>query len=413
MKRIAQNISVFAALLLAGCSLDKPVSVPQGWLTISGGISVNNEVITKSVVEAPAEYVITITDSEGEIVKKNTYGEIVSAGGKITLDEGNYLLSAISSDNELPYSAFETPFYGASQQFTITAGNETNLGTITCTMLQAKVTIGYSEEFLEMVTGDALVSVAVNPDAPLNYALNYNGGNPTYEERAGYFAVSEDGSSTMAITFKGSVDGKSQRMTKTITSLKPATWHCVEFIKKIDDDGNATFDVKITDLIEDSELKNDIIAQEVIIGEDPDAPKGDGGIKLESTCAYDITKPVIVPELGETFNLTMKATIPNKVKKFLVEIQSDNEAFITSVKAINIDSAVLDLVNPSAGAIEVFTTILPFPYGKDVLGKEVIDFDLSDAQVPLLAFKGTHAFIMKVTDEQGCKKDIKLELKVE
>jgi len=405
--------SIIATVVASGCSMDTPSPIPEGWLNFAGGISVSNEVQTKSTVEAPSEYVISIIDSEGEIIKSSTYGEIVSAGKKIKLAEGDYIISAVSSSEQIPYSAFEKPYYGVSEHFTISAGKQTDLGTLTCTLLQTKVTIGYSEDFLKMVTGDASVNVAVNPDAPLTYSLSYNSGTPTYEEKAGYFAISEDLSSTMVITFKGSVEGKSQKMTKTLSALKAATWHRIEFVKKIDDDGNASIDVKITDLIEDKELKNDTTAQEVVIGDDPDAPKGDGGIKLESTCSYDITKPVVVPKSGESFNLTMMATVPNKVKKFVVEIQSDNEAFITSVKAVNDGSTVLDLVNPSEGAIQIFTTLIPFPYGKDVLGKQTINFDLSQAQIPLLAFAGTHAFVMKVTDEKGCKKDIQIQLVVE
>ena len=100
------------------------------------------------------------------------------------------------------------------------------------------------------------------------------------------------------------------------------------------------------------------------------------------------------------------------MKKFEVEIRTTSETFASSVASINDGQTVLDLVNPSAGAQQVFSSILPFPYGNDVYDKDVIDFDLSDAQEPLLAFPGDHTFIMKVTDQQGCKKEIPIVLTV-
>ena len=56
--------------------------------------------------------------------------------------------------------------------------------------------------------------------------------------------------------------------------------------------------------------------------------------------------------------------------------------------------------------------IVPFPHGEELLNATVIDFDLSEAQTPLLAFSGTHTFKMNVTDNKGCRKSIEIKLVV-
>ena len=161
-------------------------------------------------------------------------------------------------------------------------------------------------------------------------------------------------------------------------------------------------------------VANDVTGDETIIGKDPNAPTGDGGIKLQSTCGFDISQPITVPK-GENdpFVLTMKAIVPNGVRKFTVEIESTNSLFPDAVAAINDGETTLDLVNPSKGAINVFTTILPFPYGDDVKDKTEIDFDLSAAKGPLVFYAGTHTFRMVVIDNTGCRNEIPVTLVVE
>ena len=109
----------------------------------------------------------------------------------------------------------------------------------------------------------------------------------------------------------------------------------------------------------------------------------------------------------------MNAVVPNGVKRFTVEIESTNPDFTGSVASVNGGQTTLDLVNPSSGAIDVFTNLIPFPYGSAVEGKTEIPFDLSAAQVPILGFIGSHTFKMIVIDKTGCRNEIPVVLVVE
>ena len=228
--------------------------------------------------------------------------------------------------------------------------------------------------------------------------------------RTGYFALNNGENTSMTVTFKGLVEGKNQKMTAAVSGVKAKDWHIITFLKKVDASGNASFAIEIDGLVADAELDNDVSGVEEGDGNDPQAPAGDGGIELVSTCDYDITQPITVPAEGTAFNLTMQAIIPDGARKFTVDIASTNEDFIGSVNTVG--GTTLDLINPSEASLGVFD-IVPFPHGSELSGATSINFDLSAAQVPLLAFKGTHTFTMNVTDNNGCRKSIDIVLVVE
>ena len=401
-----------AAVVLSSCSKDifNYGSAKTGTLSFASmQLVVSEDVNPATKAEAAGdEYVISIYGSDGQLVGQTKTWSEVRNTGTMQLPAGDYTMQVRSSSSNVPEAKFNSPMYGASRSFSITAGETTNIGSITCTLLQAIVTVSYNEAFLGTVTGDGKASVELQSGYPLDYALSYNEGSPQYERRLGYFALNED-EATVSVTFKGSIDGKTQKMTATITGVKARDWHIITFMKKVDADGNASFSVEIDGLVEDVELSNDVTAEENGDGEDPNAPSGDGGIELVSTCDYDITQPVTVPATG-SFPLTMTAKIPNGALKFTVDIASTNEDFISSVNSVG--GTTLDLINPSEAALGIFD-IVPFPHGSDLKGKTEIEFDLSGAQTPLLAFKGTHTFTMNVVDQKGCKKSIEISLKVE
>ena len=358
-----------------------------GTLSFDGlSIEVSDEVhkVTTKAEAAGDDYTLFLYDNAGKLVWQKTYQE-VRGGGDVSLPVGDYSLEARSTSADVPNAKFNAPVYGATKDFAIKAGVTTTLGSITCKLLQAVVSVGYNEDFLKSVTGDGAATVELAAGYPLEYKLEYSNGNPTYDHSMGYFAVNGN-DATIALVFKGSIDGKTQRMRATITNVKAQDWHVVTIIKKVDASGNASFTVEIDGLVEDAELNGELI----------------------STSVYDITKTVTVPETG-AFPLTMTAKIPNGVRKFTVDIASTNADFINSVNSVG--GTTLDLINPSEAAMGVFD-IVPFPHGAELSGKTEIEFDLSDAQAPLLAFKGTHTFTMNVIDNKGCRKSIPISLEV-
>ena len=411
-KNIIIAIASAAMVLFASCQ-KTPISAEKGfgYLSFSEFTLGLDETVETKATAASGNYTITIFDADGNEEMRKTYEEVKNNDNKLSIPAGSYTLVASSSSDEVPAAAFEQPVYGVSKEFTIEAGMTTPIGELVCTLQQCKVTVSYSDDFLKMVTGPCSTKVTVDPEMPLEYVLN---ADKTYEQSAGYFAVT---GSTMIVVFKGNINGNSAAQTLSITNIAPKQWRQIKFIPKVDEEGNATFDIVIQDLISDATLNNAVDPEEEIIGEDPDAPKGDGGITLapdyENGCDEEITdleNILIVPVATRDMAIRFRATVPNGVKKFNVLIDSDNEAFLAAVDAAK--ARELDLINPSEDN-EVIFTVVPFPHGQELVGQTDIAFNLDAAQDAITIYSGRHTFKMVIVDQTGCKNEIPVVMVVE
>ena len=424
-KNIIYAIVSLAMVLFASCQKPSVNSNEgHGYLTFSEFSLDLDEAVETKASAASRNYNISVLDADGNVVYSKTYGDVLDAGS-ISLPAGTYTLVAKSLEQDVPEAAFEHPIYGVEEEFSITAGETTSIGSLTCTLLQCKVTVSYSDEFLASVTGAGSTKVSVTAGYPLEYQLQANG---RYDQSAGYFAVN---GTTMEVVFSGSIEGKSQKMTKVFNDIKPRQWRQIKFVKKTNAQGNATFDIVINDLIDDATLNNSVSADkdENVIGADPMAPKDDGGIKiLNDGCDASITfteKNIVNdPVTGEQINSTgvidipitsnpmaikLKAVVPAGIQKFTVDIATDNSAFANAVAVA--DATHLDLVNPSEANMVIFE-VVPFPYGADLMGATERSFDISNAQAAIVNYKGTHVFTLTIVDVNGKKKTTEVTMSV-
>ena len=406
MKKILFAAASAAMMLFASCQKSAVQNVKgDGFLSFGEfTLGVDEEVITKAD-PAGDNYSITILDAEGNNVKTLTYAQVKENDDMISLSEGSYTLEAKSLAGDVPTASWENPVYGTSKQFNIEAGEVTEIGNLVCTLLQCKVTVAYGDDFLAAITGAGSTSVEVTSGHPLDYVLNANG---TYDQSAGFFAVGEG--STMTVVFKGNVDGKTAKMTKTFTGIAAKQWRQIKFVQKTNEQGQATFDIVINDLISDETLNNSVDASEEVIGEDPDAPKGDGGITLDFDYAAgcdaeltDLNNMVIVPESERVMSIKLKAGAPNGILKFTVDIESTSESFRNALDAAG--GASIDLINPSP-ANDIIFQVVPFPHGAELVGQTEVAFDLSAAQEAIVNYPGTHTFMMTIVDQTFCSKKI-------
>ena len=413
MKKILFAAASAAMMLFASCQKSAVQNVKgDGFLSFGEfTLGVDEEVITKAD-PAGDNYSITILDAEGNNVKTLTYAQVKENDDMISLSAGSYTLEARSLAGDVPTASWENPIYGTSKQFNIEAGEVTEIGNLVCTLLQCKVTVAYSDDFLAAITDAGSTSVEVTSGHPLDYVLNANG---TYDQSAGYFAVGEG--STMTVVFKGNVGGKTAKMTKTFTGVAAKQWRQIKFVQKTNEQGQATFDIVINDLISDETLNNSVDASEEVIGEDPDAPKGDGGITLDFDYAAgcdaelaDLNNMVIVPKSERVMSIKLKAGAPNGILKFTVDIESTSESFRNALDAAG--GASIDLINPSP-ANDIIFQVVPFPHGAELVGQTEVAFDLSAAQEAIVNYPGTHTFMMTIVDQTFCSKKIPVTMIVE
>ena len=107
---------------------------------------------------------------------------------------------ARSIAGDVPVKAWEKPVYGVSYPFSIAAGLVTTVDEqLVCTLLQCKVTVAYSDDFLALVTGAGSTKVELTAGEPLEYTLSKSEDVVTYDQRAGYFAVNGN---SMTVTLR-------------------------------------------------------------------------------------------------------------------------------------------------------------------------------------------------------------------
>ncbi len=418
-------------MLAASCQKTAVNNVKgNGFLSFSEfSLGLDEEVITKASA-AGNNYTILINDLDGNEIIKKSYGEVKNNGNMISIPAGDYVLVARSVEEEMEIAAFEQPVYGVSKEFSIQAGMITSIGELTCTLLQCKVTVDYSDEFLATVTGDCITTVEVTAGYPLQYAL---GADKKYDQSAGYFAVNGN---TMTVNFKGHIDGfEGVTMSKTFSGIAPRQWRQIKFIPFVNEEGTATFDIVINNLISDEILNNELTAEEDVIGTDPNAPEDDGGIRLllaegcdntitatEEDIVYDgdgnqinstgiINIPIapLAADGSTTMSILFDAVIPEGLAELTVDISTNSPEFEGAVGVAN--AAHIDLVNPTCDPL-IFD-VVPFPHGEEILGDKEIKFDLTNAQKAIVAFKGIHVFEMTIVDVNGKTKKNVITMVVE
>ena len=435
MKKIFTLAALSAALIFsASCQKTAVNKDGNGYLSFSEfELELDETVVTKAS-PASGNYTIFVMDANDEAIITKTYSEVKNNENMIMVPAGDYTLVVRSTEEAVPTAAFEQPVYGVSKQFSIVAGEVTPIGELTCTLLQCKVTVDYNDDFLKTVTGPCSTKVELTAGQPLEYVLNQDG---TYNRSAGYFAVSGN---TLNVTFSGNIEGADVTMNKTFSGIEAKQWRQIKFIPRRSIQGTATFDIVIDDLVSDEELSEDLVAEETIIGKDPNAPEDDGGIKIllaedcQSTIQYseedvvfdadgnqiNCTALVYIPidpmpskeedpEQNPTMSIKLKALVPAGVAELYVDIATNSGSFANAVNVAN--ATHIDLVNPQCAAL-IFD-VVDFPRGEQILNMTELNFDLSGSQREITAYSGTHVFTMTIVDANGKTKISKFTMFVE
>ena len=415
------------------------LGLPEGYGMLSFGemqISIDeSEAMVRSteLPEVGGNYVIKIKDAEGKVVVDCSYKDIKDSSEGIALLAGEYTLEVCSTIDDIPDAAWEQPIYGATMSgIKIEAGKPTIIAEpITCTLLQCKVTVDYNDDFLAMVKGACKTTITIG--SSLEYNLNWDateGKVKSYEKRAGYFDVNNGANTTMEVKFEGSIydeeseSVKTMRQSKAFEGIEARQWRQVRFVKKVNEEGNASFEIEIDGYVEDDNLgTEDMTGEESVIAPDPNAPKGDGGIMLlnvtgltentnptqEAWNAEKTEKPIINMANIDGNTFTFNASIPNGTREFYVDITSTNADFNSAVREITVDDenpgriylTKTDDIN--RGVVTALSNFgINFPTPEEVINKTDILFDLTPAIEPLMYYQGIHTFSMYVRDSEGC-----------
>ena len=485
-------IAMSAALVLVACDKDNYnySGLKEGYGLLSfadAGFVVSEETNTRATEPASDNTVIWVynVNEDGSVnvdepvdldpikdVTYTTYGAVKTSG--ITLPGGNYVLRAQTKDAIPMVGAGDAAVYGIDQPFSITAGQPTELETLTLYLYkQVKVSVSYNEAFQKSLTengGTTTVTLDSENFATFNVTPNDFDSDSQYlyiditnkakEVQDAGVSMEISVVAEMYVKEDGVTSAKPQKMTAVVTGVKPRDYRKIQIHKEEIKDGGANFSIVVDGLKVDTELSTDISASEGSLGNDPNAPKGDGGIKLiniaglgttttptqaewnnsftedemddetddltEEEIAAGITKrPAKIVITRDMTQLQFKAVVPSKILDFKVLIMS--ETIVPLLGMLKINDPELDLIKDVVD-VKAIAEIIPFPYhapSEDmyVKGETELDFVLDEA-LPILTgdtfFKETdtttksltHTFQMFVRDDNGSTKTIDLALEV-
>ena len=356
------------------------------------------DIISRAATSATYNYVIRIFDANGDQVGDDyIYGQMPES---IVLTTGTYSMS-VQSQSNIPAAEFEAPVYGATvNNIVIEEDQTTNVGVITCKLINIKVSVAYNEAMQAVMGEDCQATVEIG-----NGALTFAKG----ESQCGYFAAPKV-SNAMTVKFSGTVDGNYATMTRAFTDVKAGQWRKINFIMTVNEEGDATFDVVVEDWCDEKELSNNVDVSEEVIGPDPDAGEGEEENPDAPKVIYkggSVPSSAIVITDGMQLGFTISA--PKGIAGLSVDIASDNADFNNDVLSMGISP--IDLVNPSEAQISI-CNMFGLPYGESLVGQTETAFDLSGAVTPLLGFPGTHSFTLTITDAEGNTTSTTIKMKV-
>lgn len=403
--KLIPTVLVTLGLILIGCERDKVDYTEKDGATgslsfLNFGIETSEEieVITRASDSTAYHYIIRLFDDQGNQAGEDYfYGQLPES---IVLPTGTYSMQ-IQSQSEIPSAEFEAPVYGATVSgIVIEEDLTTDLGTITCSLINIKVSVGYNEALWAVLGDDANVLVEIGSGS-LDFVKD--------ESQCGYFASPET-SNAMTVKFTGTVDGNYATMTRAFTDVKAGQWRKITFIMTFNEEGNATFDIVVEDWCDENELTANVDVSEEVIGPDPDAgednPENPDAPKVVYQGGPVPSSPITLYD-GMPLSFTILA--PKGIAALTVDIASDNGDFNNDVLSMGISP--IDLVNPNEAQISI-CHLFGLTYGEDLVGMTETTFDLSGAVGPLMGFPGNHAFTLNITDSEGNTTSSTIRMKV-
>jgi hypothetical protein len=181
-------------------------------------IKAEDSIETRAGVDVSTFTVRIIDKNSGEVKNSYIYSEMPEV---LTLPVGDYTLEVYN--HQVEEAAWDSPYYYATKDFTITKNEITELGSVTCKLNNVKVSIRYTDELKALLGSDVKVHVDVANKNSLDFVYN--------ETRSGYFKYYAD-NKTLVATFSGTVDGFKVDAYKVLSDVAPGQHRIITFSLK-------------------------------------------------------------------------------------------------------------------------------------------------------------------------------------
>jgi hypothetical protein len=404
----------------------------QGTVNLrSMGVEINNaeKVIASSRAGVDlSNYLVAIYNSDGDSVAGWKYGDMPELFALPVAD--NYKVKVRS--HVVKKAAWEEPYFVGEKTFSITSDSISQIGVVTCSLDNVKVTVDFSDELKAVMGDDCKVTVNANDEGSLEFTKN--------ETRAGYFEFVES-SKTIVAVFSGTVNGNQESLTFTATDLEAGQYRKITFkmagsdIEKPVESGTVTVsgislvaEVTTSSLTGSANIEEDAMDDSDRPGQqDPATPdngdnsgdnSGDGDNDNDNdnngsvadavtfTCSegLSLTSENKVSDFPSGTTIQVIMDVPKGIKNLVVNVTSNDSDFNSLIGTMQFNP--VDLANPNATQ-EASCKSLSFPYGDAVANKTSVTFDISNF-IPLLSTfsgddgnGGKFVFTFSVTDNDN------------
>lgn len=344
--------------------------------SISIDVDATETIVSRTSVDLSDFEVVVKKTQTQEIVTSWKYSEMPEVA---TFEVGEYIIEVKSHNPEA--AQWDTPYYFASKEFKIEKNKVTEIGAVTCTLSNVKVSVAYSEALAAALGDDVIVKINVGGDATLDYVKG--------EQRAGYFMLPSQ-SSTLVASFEGTVDGRYVSFYKTFADVAVGQHHIITF--------SLNTGAINPDIIIDADISYDDVEVDVPGDDDvlPDDRPGEGEDNAPTITSETLNLDG-VNEITESLIAKVDISAPLGISNFKVVINSQGLS-TEDLQNVGLDSE-FDLAYP--GDLEGALNELGFPTGDAVIGQTNMTFDITLFMSLLIYFPGEHQFQLTITDTTG------------
>lgn len=358
--------------------------------------------------------VVSATDAEAEPAYEGLFGEMENP---LTLTVGDYKVSAHTQGEIQKQMA--TPYYGGEDDLTITK-DVTSQAEVTCEIMNTKVAMNYTEEFL-----GAFTSWTITIDNGKGSTLAFTNQN---QDAAIYWYLEEDEVSSLLMNFTGTTTAGDP-----ISYQRRFTKEDAENADQYDDSGVFVGgdELDITLNIDESQPEGEIgIAitvdltfantdetVEIPIGDGgsttpeppviPEPPTGDGPITISDNGTGYLTNGVTVSGGEYPKDVAVVMNVENGIKNVYVKIDSTDDTFKGMVAGMGlVDGNGMDLTSDDASEL---ASLFPLPK----TGDTEYTFTMSETLFGLLGgFPGKHDFTLTIYDTEGNSESATLTINI-
>ncbi len=420
-------------LALSNLDLNVVVDTDQNTdKNVSSTRALNPNFVAGNEADKTDDYWIEILPAEGgEAVYAGSFKNLktridegAAVNGKgMALPVGAYTVKAWSNlytTSHMPDLLQSTPSYmgstPADKPLRIVKGQVAEAVTVRCTLVNIKVTVEIEESLRKNHAGESILDIE-------EAWVSLGETRFTYKDAEGWdtdgISVGVDGGMefdgpTKPVYFRAvnaenmlqfhfratPTDGSTVTLNKNIPNVKGGHWRRIKVVGKHDTQGNLTFDIVVSTLVQDETIQagddaddpsTSSWAEDTMI--DPDDAAAAPNVEWQGG---DVNADIQVGASNPSANtLTIRSV--NKIASIALTAETTNSDFASDFESLNVPNLCTTLESTR------MLTRYGIPFGSELVGKDELSFSLDKIMNEIRTFNGRYVFTLEIADQKGFK----------